>query len=207
MQIKYLNNINSKGFTFLELIIVTAIVMVVLATVFLLQNFLLTQQTTTFQSFLDVENANAGVEQMVREIRNARYGDDGSYPLQICSDQNLTFFTNADNDDLSEKVQYYLDGGDLKKAVTKPSSYPINYNSSATITTIARGIVNGAEPIFSYYNNSFTGTGNSLNASLRQLQTRLIKITLVTNQTVNQDQGTDYTVTAFAQVRMLKDNL
>jgi len=172
-----------------------------------MQNFLLSQQTSVFQSFLDVENANAGIEIMVREIRNARYGDDGAYPLQVCSDQNLTFFTNTDTDDATEKVQYFLDGNQLKKAVIEPSDYPINYNSPANITIIASGINNNYQPVFSYFNSSFSGAGNSLSANLRQLQTRLIKITLIANESINQDQGTDFTITAFAQIRMLKDNL
>lgn len=199
--------IREQGFTILELIIVTAIVMIVIATIFLMQNFLLSQQTSVFQSFLDVENANAGVETMVREIRNARYGDDGAYPFQVCSDQNLTFFTNADTDGDTEKVQYFLDGNQLKKAVIEPSDYPINYNSPANITIIASGINNNSQPVFSYFNSSFSGAGNSLSANLRQLQTRLIKITLIANESINQDQGTDFTITAFAQIRMLKDNL
>jgi len=181
--------------------------MVVVATVFLLQNFLLDQQITTFQSFVNVDNANMGVERMVKEIRNARYGDDGAYPLQVCNDQNLTIFTNTDSDEATEKVQYFLDGTQLKKAVIQPSGYPINYSQAATITIIADGISNGVQPIFTYFNSSYTGSQNPLIISLRQLQTRLIKITISTNQTVKQKEGVDFTITANAQIRMLKDNL
>lgn len=195
------------GFTILELIIVTAIVMTVVVTVFLLQNFLIKQQTTTFQSFINVENANSGVERMVAEIRNARYGQDGAYPLQITGDQNLTIYTNADEDEDTEKVQYYLDGELLKRAVIQPSNYPVNYTSPAEISVISDGVANGITPLFSYYPNTYTGTQNPLQANVRQLQTRLIKLTLITNQKVNQDEGTDYTITAFVQIRMLKDNL
>lgn len=108
----------SQGFTLIETMITTTILMAVVATVFLLQHFFYTQQNMAFNSFASVENANAGVEQMVKEIRNARYGDDGSYPLQTCTDQNLTIFSDIDYDGITEKVQYFLDSSTLKKAVT-----------------------------------------------------------------------------------------
>jgi len=196
----------SAGFTLLELIITMAILMGVVATVFLLQNFMYTQQNVAFESFLSVENANRSMEQMVKEIRNARSGDDGAYPLQVCADHNLTLFTNVDSDEATEKVQYFLEGTQLKKAVINPTGVPPTYTGSASVTVIADGIVNYDQPIFTYHSSNYNGSGSGLTPNLRQLQTRLIRIQINANQGKD-SVDTEYTISAQAQIRNLKDNL
>lgn len=202
-------SLSTNGFTLLEVVISTAIVSVLVAAVYLLQNFVLDQQQITMNSYISVDYANSAMQTMVRDLRNARFGADGSFILQTANDQELVFFSDVDFDQVTEKVRYFLDGNELKRGITKPSSYPINYPpSEEKIKVINTDIRNATQPIFYYYNSDWPKdtTNNPLPANQRLSQTRLIKISLIVNSSPNQ-QNTNYQLDSFVQLRTLKDNL
>jgi len=202
-------SLTTNGFTILEVIISTAIVSVLVAAVYLLQNFVLDQQQITMNSYVSVDYANSAMQTIVRDLRNARFGDDGSFILQTANDQELVFFSDVDFDQVTEKVHYFLDGNELKRGIIKPSSYPITYpQSEEKIKVINSDIRNANQPVFYFYNGDWPKdtTNNPLPTNQRLSQTRLIKISLIVNSSPNQ-QNTNYQLDSFVQLRTLKDNL
>ena len=65
-------------------------------------------QTYTWQQSIAIDEARRGIEIMVKEIREASAGDDGSYPIALAGDKEFIFYSDIDNDGKTERVRYFL---------------------------------------------------------------------------------------------------
>jgi prepilin-type N-terminal cleavage/methylation domain-containing protein len=149
---------SSRGFTFMEMMVVIAIVTVVgISTTGMIQffyqkNAFLLEQTSA------LDNARRAILDGVRTIREASYGDDGSYPIGTAATSTLTFYSDIDNDTLVERVRYTLLSGTLYRAVTKSTGVPPIYTgqpeSTSTISMYVRNA--SSTPLFTYYNAAGT---------------------------------------------------
>lgn len=200
---------NKTGFTLVEALVALAIFGIILA---ILSNFLL--QGMRFQTFASeqqqqVEFARSSAQTMVKELREAEPGDDGSYILNRAEDQEIIFFSNIDADQATERVRYFLDGTTFKKGIIEPSGEPIIYDQATeTVTTLVEYIRNGTTPIFLYYNGDYPGdmTHNPLPTPTRLTETKLLNVYLRIN--VNESQAPNQTeVITEVQIRNLKNNL
>jgi len=61
-----------------------------------------------WQQAVAIEEARRGIETMMREIREARVGEDGSYPIVKAGDKEFVFFSDIDRDGEVERVRYFL---------------------------------------------------------------------------------------------------
>lgn len=55
-----------------------------------------------------IDEARKGIETMTKEIREARTGEDGSYPLEVADDKQVIFYSDIDGDGKTERVRYFL---------------------------------------------------------------------------------------------------
>ncbi len=193
-----------KGFTLIEALI--ALFIAIIAT-FVIANLLI-------QGFhaLNLNNSEAAtiqkaqkiIAQLTLELRQANEGEQGNYPLIIVQPQKIAFYSDVNQDGKTEEVIYYLSGQSLIKEVIPPTnSQPPQYLSqNAKTETLATDIVNGATPIFSYYDsdgNLLSDPADSLN------EIRLIRVTLIVNSAPAKFKN--YTLKTFIELRNLKDNL
>lgn len=206
--IKYVKK-NRQGFTLSELMMAVAIfVLIVGATsvfvIYYFQNY----------SFSFEENQAIGLSQssfttMIRELREARNGEDGAWPLSQTDDNEITFFADVTNDGKSDKVRYFLAGSELKKGVIEPTNVPVNYPAvNEKITTIAYYVDNLTKPVFKYFNGSYPSdtVNNPLVVNARILYTRYIEIYLRIN--ISSNSGAQpFEMNSGVQIRSLKDNL
>ena len=97
-----------KGFTAIEALI--AIVIFSLATGAITGFILLSYRTHNyaFEESTAVNEARRGVELMTKEIRAAKIGDDGSYPIERADDKQFIFYSDIDKDGETERVRYFL---------------------------------------------------------------------------------------------------
>lgn len=65
-------------------------------------------QSFTRQQSRAIEEARRGIRTMVKEIRAASPGEDGSYPIEKAGDKELVFYSDIDQDLSVEKVRYFL---------------------------------------------------------------------------------------------------
>jgi type II secretory pathway pseudopilin PulG len=198
-----------SGFTIPEVLIAIFITVVIITIIILIQNTVLDQQQLVTNSYISMNTANNSVQQMVKEIRNCQFAENGAYLLEVLNDQEISFFSNVDDDDEIEKVHYRLEGSDLVKSVIDPTDYPVDYPpENAKTKVVAENVVNGQEPIFYYYNSDYPldELNNPLVLSQRATQTRLIGINLIIN--INQNiLAKNYQIESYAHIRTLKDNL
>jgi len=96
------------GFTLIEAIIVIFVFLLAISAIF--GSALILYKTHSFQwdQIVAVEEARKGIETMVREIRMAQFGEDGSYLIEFAGDKEFIFFSDIDGDGRIERVRYFL---------------------------------------------------------------------------------------------------
>lgn len=201
-----MKNKNQQGVTVIEMLIILAVFSIISAAIYGFISISLRAQTKSFAEIEAATNARKAIFSMSDNIRNTIQSATGSYPIQNASNQSLTFFANIDQDPDIERIRYFLSGSDLRMGVIQPQGIPVSYpEASEQISTIARFIRNGADPIFYYYDKDYTGTQAPLNPSdIGNI--RLIKIVLVADSDPNRNPPAT-TMETKVQLRNLKDNL
>jgi type II secretory pathway pseudopilin PulG len=192
------------GVSFIEsLIVVAAFTIILLAVVSSLQSFYRVNSFNIEQAFA-VSSARKGVEVMVRDIREAIYADDGAYPISNIGSTTITFFSDVDGDDNTERVRFFLEGNLFKKATLEPSGDPPQYVGTENISTISDNVRNDEEgtPIFQYFDD----TGAEITDFSNVFDVAFIKVSLIVN--INPTRlPNEFTIRSSATLRNLKINL
>lgn len=142
--------------TLMELLVTIAILSLVTAAIMgLIQSFY-RDNNYLIEETVALANARGGVSDAIRAIREASYGDDGSYPIASAGTSTMTLYADLDQDDAVERVQYSLIGGVLYRAVANAVGSPPVYTlSTQSTTTIATDVRNSATtPLFTYFDSS-----------------------------------------------------
>jgi type II secretory pathway pseudopilin PulG len=147
---------SAMGFTFVEMLVTIAtfaIIMIVIVNSVLL--FYRANSVALQQSF-QIESARRGIELMVRDLREATYGDDGTFPLASIASTSITFYSDTDRDNAIERIHYELSDNALFRSVAEPAGNPPSYTSAAATSTVSDYVRNTEEavPVFRYYNAS-----------------------------------------------------
>jgi type II secretory pathway pseudopilin PulG len=97
-----------KSFTLVETLIVIFIFGLAMAAV--LGFILILYKTHGYQmeQSLAISEARRGIETMAKEIREAREGENGAYPIEYAGDKEFIFYSDIDNDGKTERVRYFL---------------------------------------------------------------------------------------------------
>lgn len=194
-----------SGFTLMEVILAMAIIAIFVAGLASFDRLLSDSQTLLSLSSLSFNEANIGVDAMVRELRGADYADTGSYPLEQVDDQEITFYSNIDGDEEIERVRYFLDNGQMNRGVVNPVGEPPIYDgSSEQVNLVIDYIQNQSDPIFYYYNQDWPAdtVNNPLPLASRLSNAKLIKVSLTVNPKPSRPES-QFSVSSFAQIRNL----
>ncbi len=168
------------GFTFIEVMLVVAIFSIISMAAFsLIMDYYRTSDLISVQMVLQGEGRSA-INQMVNDMRRVNQGSTGASAIESASAASFIFYSNIDADSYFEKVEYAVAGTELRKSVTKPDGNPLAYNPANKVTTVLTSkIANGAAPVFSYYDNSYAGTGAPLVLAGDFSIIRFVKINLI----------------------------
>jgi len=191
-----------RGFTLIETIITIVIFALLMGVVsgFIVMAY--RTQSYTWQQSVAIGEARRGIEAMVKEIREARPGDDGSYIIEKAEDFQFIFYSDIDKDEETERVRYFVDGTNFKKGVIDPSGWPISYPPENEVVTILSQYVRNQPPIFRY----FGGDGLELSPPARLKDTKLMEVYLIIDvNPVRTPQA--FTLKSSVQIRNLKTNL
>lgn len=171
---------DSRGFTVVEVIIAAVILGMITIVSFAFWQYFTESYDFSFGKSISISDAYRVTSTIVRELREAQYGEEGSHPLALTNDQELAFFNDVDKDGDAERVRYWLESGVLKKGVIEPSGDPLEYDvGTETEKIVVEGVVNGARPVFYYYNSDWpSDTVNNPLSSGRMLGTRMIRVEL-----------------------------
>ncbi len=109
----------SSGFTLTETIITIAVFVLVVGAV-----MAVTSEGYQMYRFVSdhadaVVEARSGIRTMVREIRQAQEGEDGTYPIEQAGDKEIVFYSDVDGDGEAERVRYFLGSVSSDNSTTK----------------------------------------------------------------------------------------
>jgi len=113
-----------KGISLVETIIFLFVFSLVMAAVVLFILLSYRSYSYSFQQSRAINEARRGVETMIKEIREARIAEDGSYVIAEADDFQFIFYSDIDKDDRIERVRYFLEtggtqaGSDIQECVT-----------------------------------------------------------------------------------------
>lgn len=196
----------NKAFTLIESLITIAIFILILGGAVGLVLGLYKSHYFTFQQAQAIEEARIGIEFMVKEIREARPGDDGSYIIVNADDNEFIFFSDIDKDGDTERVKYFFVGPDFKKQVIDPvnNEYitdPQDPNYEEKIFILSKYARNTTS-VFRY----FDGDTQELDTPARLNETKLMRVNLMINVDPLKAPN-DFILESDVQLRNLKTNL
>jgi hypothetical protein len=97
------------------------------------------------------------VDKIVKDIREATFAHNGAFVIATMSPYELTFYSDIDRDDATERIRYYVTGTTFNRGVVNPTGNPPVYTpSSELVTMISTAIMNqtNSVPMFRYYNSA-----------------------------------------------------
>jgi prepilin-type N-terminal cleavage/methylation domain-containing protein len=197
------------GFTLVEVMVAMFIFSVITGGVAVFSAYYFKNYSFSFEENQSVSIAQTSITSLIRNIREARNGDDGSWPIVDAQDNSFTFYSDVTNDGRPDKVRYFQNGTTLQRGVIEPTAVPVSYPSgSEKITTIATSIDTSAGPLFRYYNGDWPSDQihNPLASSDRLLQTRYVTVSLRINISPN-FAAQPFEITSGTTIRSMKTNL
>ncbi|NCS99400.1 prepilin-type N-terminal cleavage/methylation domain-containing protein [Candidatus Parcubacteria bacterium] len=201
------NTKNTKGFTLTEILVTLGIfsVLAVGATSLLRDSFIFKGIAQTGLNSID--EGRKILRPLVGEVRSASQSHNGAYVIENASAETFIFYSDIDNDDLIERVRYFLDEDTLKKGVTEPSGSPLSYDlNNEEISWVIQDVANGASPVFEYFDTNYDGTTDPLVQPVSSGDVRLVKITIIIDHDPNRPPEAVELSTQMT-IRNLKDNL
>jgi len=202
------NGLHTAGFTLAELVITIAIVSMVGVIIGKFQGDIFSFNRLFYSSFSSADQAQKLLRPMTAELRSASQSSNGSYPIESFAANDITFYSDIDNNSKKDKVRYYVSGTTMYKQVTAPTGNPSVYNPANTVsTTFMTGVRNVSAGLatFRYFSSAHTGgdTGEVVPGSGNIEDVRLVKITIRTDADPAQPPApTD--VTTQVSIRNLK---
>lgn len=192
------------GFTLIEIVVVIGIISVIGTIVyqFVVQGndiFIQTRDQALAQDTL-----RKVMDSLAKELREARSADNGAYLLEQTVEQSIIFYSDIDNDNKRERLRYFLSAIDFKKGVIEPvgAQYP---QGNEVITTVVSNIRNTG-PIFTYYDENYTGTQSPLSQPVNIAQVRLVHLQFIVDIDPLQPPS-PITIETSVAIRNLKTNL
>ena len=196
-----------KGFTVIELFIGIFIFLLVGGLIFLFQKNVYSLNDILSDNISGQEQARKALKIMSAEIRSSSPSNLGAYQISQAGDSSFIFYCDIDNDQLKERIRYFLDGTILKKGVIKPSGSPLTYNPvNEQIVSFVRYVSNGATTVFLYYDKDYDGTTSPLTTPVNVASVRLVKINIIIDKDASELPGPAIFTTQIS-MRNLKDNL
>lgn len=189
----------------MEMLVVVSVSSLVMGMIVASILYFYRSNTNTLEQALQIESARKGITQAVRDIREATYGDDGSYPIAAFATSSLTFYSDVDRDSSTERIRYFLQGSTFKKGVINPTGSPAVYNpATEEISIVSEYTRNGDQniPIFRYY----TASSTEITTFATTTGIAFISINLVVNVNPARLPG-EFTLKSSATLRNLKTNL
>lgn len=144
---------NYRGYTLVESIIVIAISTLAMLSISSSVLYFYRTNANAIEQALALSSARKGVEFMVRDMREATYSEEGSFPIISMSDTEFYFYTDTDRDNAVERIRYYLDGTVLTRETTNPTGTPFSYGAFDDTSLVSEYVRNEEEntPMLKYY--------------------------------------------------------
>ena len=204
MEIK---NKNFSGLSLMEMMVAISIFTIAIAGFSTLYIRAMKSNSYTLKMGQTSTALSQGLNKMVEYIRTARQGDNGNAAIVAIADNSLTIYSDFDNDQITERLHFYLNNQQIKLGITNPTTganktYP---SGDEETRLIAEHIVNGVEDkLFQYYPVGLAQA--PIEPSTGDISAiRMVEIFLKMNIDINRREN-DFEMRSFVEFRNLNDN-
>ncbi len=192
------------GFTLIETLFGVAIFISITFVLTLFSKNVWVYNSFVTEGLTNTDSARQVLKTIVSEIRTASVASNGAYTIDQASASSFIFYSDIDNDNLREKIRYFLDGTTFQKGVTKPTGSPLSYNPQNEKISILASDTTSL--IFNYFNKNYDGYSSALSFPVNIPDVRLVKITITIDKDPNRPPLPNVLSTQVS-IRNLKDNL
>lgn len=195
-----------SGMTFVEMIVAISIFTILsLAITATISNLYQTNSYALSQAE-EIDNARRGMTQWNRDVKEMTTGEDGTYPLAVIGEHRLGYYSDTDQDDSVEYVEYILATTTLTKYTYNPTGSPATYDLSSAdsedILSLYVQNINLGTSTFRYFDNM----GTELSSTSPIIDVRYISAQLIVNIDEIRNPG-EFELRSSVAPRNLKDNL
>ena len=197
----------ARGMSLVEAIVVIAIFTIMSLVISnSIDSFYKFNSYTIAQSY-QVSEARRGLKNLIRDIREMTYADDGAFPLIARGSTTISFYSDVDRDDSVELIEYELatTTTTLYKYIYDAAGTPPVYGSTPSeAIVISRYVQNDLQgtDIFTYFNeNGMAATSTTLVTDIRY-----VGVNLIINIDPVRDPG-EFSLRSSASLRNLVENL
>jgi prepilin-type N-terminal cleavage/methylation domain-containing protein len=200
-----------RGFTLIETLVTIAIFgLVMIATANLLK-LIFMDSTTNPAALNELDQAQSAATMFVNQVRDAAYGNDGSYPLSQASTTQIVFFSpyGTSASTAVDRIRYFVSSSTLYEGITAPSGSPSTYNTAneqvKSVVSNVSGI--GTSTVFYYYTGTYGGTSTPLSQPVNLNQVTYIQMTFAVQLKEIRGSTATSSISTGAAIRNLKTNL
>lgn len=196
----------TSGMTLIEAMIAIGIYTILMLAIFTSILTLYQFNAYSLEQSNEVDNARRGVTQWNRDVKEMTTGEDGTWPMAILEEHRLGYYSDTDQDESVEYVEYELSSTTLRKFTYNPSGSPATYDLSTPdleeiLSLYVRNIEDGI-PTFTYFDNA----GTQLASTSPVIDVRYIQMEIVVNIDPIRNPG-EFVLRSSLAPRNLKDNL
>lgn len=198
---------DNRGLTLVEVLVAMGISVFLIMGIIDLMLWAMHGRDVVWEQLSTQNEGRKIVQDFTNELRRATASSIGAYPLEVAESQQIVFYSNIDADSWRERIRYYISDKTLKKGITKPSGNPLVYNpSSEVVIDAVHDVANGANALFYYYDQNYTGPSSTALASpISVTDVRMVGITLSLEEKPNVAPA-PFNIEAKVEIRNLKSN-
>ncbi len=147
---------SDDGYTLTELLVVSVLTLIILATVFMVLQATQTMSSTIEARSVAAEESRILVDRMTREFRQAVEIDEGEGVFDEALPRRVSFYTDVDHDGVPERVTYSVRGRTVYRSEAAATTIvpPYQFGQDRDETVVIRSLKGGWNGnVFTYYTN------------------------------------------------------
>lgn len=102
-------------------------------------------QEFAMEQTIAADETRRGADIMIKEIRQACYGDNGAYPIEKATDKEFVFYSDIDGDGRAEKVRYFLATINSETRIAECHSTALGGSCSVNFSNFLTGNLKSAQ--------------------------------------------------------------
>lgn len=197
---------NEFGFTLVETVVAIGVYTILILAITSSITALYKNNSYALGQANEVDNARRGMTQWNRDAKEMTQGEDGTYPVVRIEEHEFGYFSDTDQDENVEYVEYILASTTLTKYTYNATGTPPVYDFSAPdeeqILSLFVQNINQGTPTFLYFDEN----GTALNSSSPLVNVKYIQAQIIVNIDPFRSPG-EFMLRSSIAPRNLKDNL